>query len=208
MKVHSYHYSKTKRFFDVVFAFILLVALAPIFFLITVAILVSSGGPVFYTQQRWGKHKQPFLLHKFRVMYVGAEKDQWRYKNHNEAPEPMYKNWQDPRYVGIGGLLSKLGLDELPQLYNIIKGEMSFIGPRPLPIKEAKQLPPEWDFRYQITPGIFSEWSASADRHASLKKWLELEKRTLRNGGILYELRTIFKTFSVLLKSWQTIVIS
>ena len=92
----------------------------------------------------------------------------------NEAPFPMFKIAKDPRYVGIGRLLSRSGLDELPQLINILRGEMSFIGPRPLPLAEAAELSTAWNFRYRVRPGILSEWAVSEKRHTSLAHWRNL----------------------------------
>ena len=132
-------------------------------------------------------------------MYVGAEKNQWRYRKNNQAPNPMYKNWEDPRFVGIGRWLSKTGLDELPQLFNIIKGNMSLVGPRPLPIYEAKKLDKSWNFRYLVKPGIFSEWSAVVNKISSLQDWKKLEKETLKSGGIKYETKIISKTLQGLI---------
>ena len=115
-----------------------------------------------------------------------------KYEALNEAPLPMFKIHDDPRFVGIGRFLSRSGLDELPQLWNIFKGEMSFVGPRPLPVHEAEALPKEWrDFREQVQPGIFSHWAYSWERHKSLKNWENQEKKTLRNGSLLHDLLLI-----------------
>ena len=106
----------------------------------------------------------------------------------------MFKIYDDPRFAGIGKFLSRTGLDELPQLINIIKGEMSFVGPRPLPVAESKALNKNWDFRYKAKPGIFSNWAISKDRNQNLKKWMELEKKGLKIGGMREEMKIITKT--------------
>lgn len=195
MKVHSYYHSLKKRLFDFLLTFFLLLILWPLLLVIGLLVLITAGWPIFYRQKRYGQDKKVFRILKFRTMYVGAEKNQWRYQEKSVAPAPMYKNWEDPRFVGGGRFLAQSGLDELPQLWNILQGKMSFIGPRPLPVYEAKKLGDDWDFRYQVKPGIFSEWSlALSKRHQSLKEWQKLEKKTLKKGGSSYELETIIKT--------------
>ena len=199
MEIHPYYLSFQKRIFDLVISLILLIILLPLFLLISLLVLITSGWPVFYHQKRLGENKIVFRIFKFRTMYVGAEKNQWRYRQQNQAPDPMYKNWQDPRFVGIGKWLSRTGLDELPQLINIIIGNMSLVGPRPLPVYEAEKLNKSWDFRYQVKPGVFSQWSVNAKRHNSLKEWKKLEKETLEFGGIKYEVNIILKTLRALI---------
>jgi lipopolysaccharide/colanic/teichoic acid biosynthesis glycosyltransferase len=195
LKIHSYYFSWQKRFFDILLACGLLMVGWPLLAGIAVGILVSGGWPVLYWQQRRGQHGHDFWMYKFRTMRHGAEKLQKRYLRFNQAPAPMFKIFDDPRFFGLGKWLSRTGLDELPQLINILKGEMSFVGPRPLPIKEAELLPRTWDFRNRVKPGVFSEWSVSKERHSSLKKWLELEKKTVSQGGLLGDLRIIARTF-------------
>jgi len=200
MEIHSYYYSWEKRSFDLVVALTLLVLLAPLLLLLGLTILLTTGWPILYLQKRRGLNKKVFKIIKFRTMYVGAEKNQWRYQKDNLAPSPMYKNWSDPRFVGVGKWFSKTGLDELPQLLNIIKGEMSFVGPRPLPVYEAEKLNKNWNFRYKVKPGIFSQWSVNTGKHHSLMEWRNLEKKTLKQGGIKYEWTIITKTLIKLLK--------
>lgn len=201
-QAHPYYSSWFKRFFDILLSLILLVILSPLFLLISLLILITTGWPIFYRQNRYGQDKKIFKIIKFRTMYVGAEKNRWRYQEDNIAPQPMYKNWHDPRFVGMGKFLAKTGLDELPQLFNILAGQMSIVGPRPLPVCEAKELNKSWNFRYQVRPGVFSSWSALFNkRHQSLREWRELEMTTLEQGGLTYELRVITRTMSEMLKS-------
>ena len=200
MEIHPHYHSWEKRIFDILVSLALLLIASPLLLVIGLVIFVTTGFPTIYRQRRTGKNKKSFTIYKFRVMYVGAEKNQWRYRKNNHAPEPMYKNWDDPRFVGIGRWLSKTGLDELPQLVNVIKGEMSFIGPRPLPVAESKKLSKQWDFRYRVKPGIFSDWSASFKGQITLKEWRQLEKETLSQGGFKYELDVIAKTLRGIIK--------
>ncbi len=152
---------------------------SPVMLLSITLVFIMSGTPIFYLQKRAGKNKKPFKIIKFRTMYPGAENDQKLYKYLNQAPEPMFKIKNDPRFTKVGKWLSKTGLDELPQLFNVIRGEMSLVGPRPLPIREADQLTKDWDFRFLVNPGIFSQWTLDDSRHESLEIWKVLENETL-----------------------------
>lgn len=141
-----------------------------------------------------GYQKKPFTLWKFRTMKNDAELIKKELLTKNEAPLPMFKIRHDPRHTKIGNFLSRIGVDELPQFFNILKGEMSVVGPRPLPIAEAQKLPTTWNFRYTARPGIFSEWAISTQRHNSLKKWQQLEKETLSQGNWKYDFKLFLRT--------------
>ena len=184
MKIHSYYFSHQKRIFDLALAGTLLLVLSPLLLLIGLAVLLTAGWPVIFKQKRTGKDGKTFTLFKFRTMQKNAVILKYRYQHLNEAPEPMFKIRHDPRFVGIGKSLAKAGLDELPQLWNIFKGEMSFVGPRPLPVKEAVSLPTEWRaWRERVKPGVFSQWAFSGEKHQSLEKWRKLEEKTLQTGA-------------------------
>lgn len=127
-------------------------------------------------------------------MKNGAEKQRNKLLKLNQAPWPMFKVYNDPRYTKIGKFLSMSGIDELPQLWNILKGEMSVVGPRPLPVGEAKLLGADWDFRYKVRPGIISEWAINPKRYQSLAKWKELEKETMKKAGLKWDAKLIWKT--------------
>ena len=192
--MHPYHNSVAKRWFDIALALGLLVGLSPLLTAIAGIVFITAGSPVFYSQKRIGKNNREFSIFKFRTMVMGAEKNQKKLQTQNEAPYPMFKLHNDPRFVGVGRWLSNTGLDELPQLWNILRGDMSFVGPRPLPVNEAKQLlilKPAWQFRTLVKPGIFSEWSIDQQRHQSLARWQKLDALTLSQGGLLFELKLI-----------------
>jgi lipopolysaccharide/colanic/teichoic acid biosynthesis glycosyltransferase len=192
--MHPYHNSVAKRWFDIVLALGLLVGLCPLLIAIAGIVFITAGSPVFYSQKRTGKHNREFSVFKFRTMVMGAEKNQKKLQAQNEAPYPMFKLHNDPRFVGVGRWLSNTGLDELPQLWNILRGEMSFVGPRPLPVNESKKLlllKPAWQFRTLVKPGIFSEWSIDQRRHQSLARWQKLDALTVSQGGLFFELKLI-----------------
>ncbi len=193
MTIHPYYFSWQKRFFDLSLAIILLIIGLPILASLTLINLLSIGQPIFYLQKRMGKNRQTFSIIKFRTMQRNAHLLQKKYAHLNQAPAPMFKIYADPRFVGIGKFLSKTGLDELPQLINILKNEMSFVGPRPLPMAENQKLDPSWDFRYAVKPGIFSLWAADDKHNRSLKIWQKLEKETLKKGGTKFELKLIIQ---------------
>lgn len=156
---------------------------------------------------------------KFRTMKVGADKEQRKYWRCNEAPAPMFKMHNDPRYTKIGKFLSATGMDELPQLWNILRGEMSVVGPRPLPVRESEMLEKmneikstkkngnltkkkvagdhqnhDWEFRYEVLPGVISEWAVNSKRFQSLDKWKQLEKKTISCGDWKYDWELVKRT--------------
>ncbi len=184
-------------FIERVLAVFLLVLLSPLFVLTALSIFFSSGLPIFFSQPRVGYMRSLFVMLKFRTMYKGAEEDQKNLLLFNEAQYPIFKLKRDPRFVGIGYWLARTGFDELPQLINIIRGEMGFVGPRPLPVNEENKLGKSWMFRYQIKPGVFSDWTASRDRHKSLQLWKDLDKQTVSNRTINYQISLIFKTINL-----------
>ena len=185
--IADYYFSKRKRFFDLGVSIVAFTLLFPLFFIISVCILLTSGLPIFFTQPRTGKDHLPFKMIKFRTMYVNAHQDQKKFQKKNQAPFPTFKIHDDPRFVGIGKFLSKTGLDELPQLINILRGEMSIVGPRPLPVEEAQNLPSHWQIRHKVRPGVISLWALSLQRHKSLQSWWKLERETLQKGGVFFD---------------------
>lgn len=191
VRVSPYYFSYQKRVFDICLALLLLLLTSPVMIVIITLSSLTIGSPIFFIQPRLGWHKKPFSIYKFRTMYANAEKDRHKYLTLNEAPTPMFKASHDPRFVGIGRWLSISGLDELPQLWNIVRGEMSFVGPRPLPVKEALKLTATWDFRYQVRPGIFSAWSLSNKKYASLERWRQLDKETVIDASLLSDIQLI-----------------
>jgi len=193
-QVNPYHYSRRKRAIDLLFAILMFVCALPFLVIISAVIFFTSGKPVLFLQKRSGLNKKTFIVYKFRTMIANASAKQTKLKHLNQAPEPMFKIHDDPRFVGIGKWLSNAGLDELPQLINIIKGEMSLVGPRPLPVTEANKLPKEWDFRFLVKPGLFSYWTLDDRRHDSLKSWIELEKKTMTSSvGVIANLWLVFQ---------------
>jgi lipopolysaccharide/colanic/teichoic acid biosynthesis glycosyltransferase len=191
-----------KNNFRNLFVLFVFTGVSPILLTLAIFIFYSIGTPVLFKQKRMGQNKKPFTMYKFRTMYVGAHRHQKRHQKLNQAPGPMFKIFDDPRFVGIGKFLSRTGLDELPQLLNVLKGEMNVVGPRPLPVSEANKLDKSWDFRYQVKPGIFSEWTASPLRHKSLSLWKELDRLTVQNC----QAQRPWYSFHIIIKTiWQVL---
>lgn len=202
----SYHFSWQKRTLDVCLALTFLIFLFPLFCGVVLLVLATSGTPILFWQERLGHNKKPFKMLKFRTMRPGAEQMKEKLIPHNEAPWPMFKMKNDPRFTQVGRFLSRSGLDELPQFFQILTGEMSFVGPRPLPVPEAKNLPRSWAFRYEVKPGILSEWAIAPDRYASLKRWRELELETVKRGSLFNDLRIIGRGFFFMVYANKTLL--
>ncbi len=197
----SYHLSWRKRLFDVCFSLTVLCVLIPVLLGIVTALFLTSGYSVLFWQERMGYQKKPFKMLKFRTMHPDAEKKKRYLEKYNEAPWPMFKMQNDPRFTRIGRFLSRTGLDELPQLLQVLTGKMSLIGPRPLPLKESSKLPKSWDFRYTVRPGIISDWAVARDRYRSLRRWRALELQTVQRNSLAKELEIVYRSIIFLVKS-------
>jgi len=189
-----------KRTFDLFSASLVLLLVVPLslFFYPTLVFLI--GKPIIFKQERIGKKGKKFTIYKLRSMNKNASFIKNKYLTLNEAPAPMFKIDEDPRFIKkeitffgllqkplvlkVGRFLSYSGLDEVPQFWNILRGEMSLIGPRPLPVAEAerlKKIDPKWySWRHSVQPGIFSIWAVDPQHNKSLNYWKKLEKETLQ----------------------------
>src|SRR6202035_1975981 len=150
-----------KRTFDLIGALILLVVLSPLLLVIIVAVRVSSRGPVVYRSRRRGIGQRPFACLKFRTMHTDAEEQQAELEEFNEATGALFKIRRDPRLTRVGRVLRRFSLDELPQLVNVLRGEMSLVGPRPLPQRDYEMLEDWHRKRYLVLPGITGLWQVS-----------------------------------------------
>jgi lipopolysaccharide/colanic/teichoic acid biosynthesis glycosyltransferase len=185
--IHSSFNKQSKRAVDLILVMMILIILLPILIITWPFLFWKIGQPIIFKQKRTGKNGKPFTIYKFRTMVKNAES--LRSKNHqqltklNYAPAPMFKIKNDPRFLKIGKFLSYSGLDELPQLINVLEGQMSLVGPRPLPKTEAdalKKIDFNWyTWRHQVKPGLFSLWVLNNERHKNLESWKRFEKETL-----------------------------
>jgi lipopolysaccharide/colanic/teichoic acid biosynthesis glycosyltransferase len=182
-------------------ALFLLIFSLPLLFLVWVAIKIEDGGPFFFKQKRMGKNKNSFTLCKIRTMVMEAEKIKNRYKHLNEADGPVFKIYNDPRHTRVGRFLTRTGLDELPQLINIIKGEMALVGPRPLPVDEAKKVPQKYTKRFSVLPGITSLWVVRGSHQLSFDEWMKLDLQYVENRSPWQNLSIMLLT-GLLMGKW------
>jgi exopolysaccharide biosynthesis polyprenyl glycosylphosphotransferase len=189
-----------KKFMDISISIILLILLLPLMFLISLLIFFTSKGPIIYEQPRVGLRGREFNLYKFRTMVVNADEIKEKLLQVNEADGPVFKIRNDPRITRIGGFLRKTGLDELPQLINVLKGEMSLIGPRP-PLQEETKHYKRWQLRrLSVKPGLSCFWQIKPDRNSiKFEKWMELDLAYIDNWSprldfiiLLKTIRTVF----------------
>lgn len=137
-------------------------------------------------------------------MKLHAEEEKNSLKSLNQSDGPTFKIYHDPRFTFIGQFLAHSALDELPQLFNIIKGDMAFVGPRPLPISEAKQIDQRYQKRFSVLPGLTSTWVINGAHKLSFKQWMKLDIEYVNNKNIWYDVRIILLTIILVIKSWFT----
>ncbi len=177
-------------------ALVLLILLSPLFVLIAAAIKCVSPGPVFFKQQRSGLSGAPFTLYKFRTMVSNAEQFKHELEAMNEMRGPVFKVTNDPRVTRIGKWLRRYSLDELPQLFNVLRGEMSLVGPRPLPVDEVKRFNDlAHRRRLSVKPGITCLWQISGrNQIADFKEWVRLDLEYIDNWSLWLDLKILLRT--------------
>ena len=191
-------YSVTKRFIDIFCSFVGLIFLSPIFIIIGAIIKLDSKGPVIFSQKRVGKYGQEFKMYKFRSMVVNAEELKKKLLEQNEMSGPMFKMKDDPRITKIGKFIRKTSIDELPQLINVLKGEMSLVGPRPSLPKEVEKFEPWMRKRLEVKPGLTCYWRVSGRNNIDFIDWMNLDIKYIYEKSIIVDIKLIFKTFFVL----------
>ncbi len=182
------------------FILLLLVIASPLMGCIALFILVTSGSPVLFRQRRTGKNGRPFIMYKFRTMVVDAEVRRASLRSRNESRGPTFKIHDDPRFTPAGKFLSHTGLDELPQLVNVLRGDMALIGPRPLPVAEAKRLLPWMLERHRILPGIISPAILTGTYHQNFTTWMRSDVSYARDKSPLSDTRLLVLFMKFILK--------
>lgn len=188
-------FSFFKRAFDVVTALFLLVLFLPVIPVMILLIKLDSPGPILFRQRRVGKNGREFDFYKFRSMFVGAENVIGALRPLSRVDGPHFKLKEDPRVTRVGRFLRRSSLDELPQLLNVIKGDMSMVGPRPNLPSEVSQYLPWQKRRLDVTPGITCFWQISGRSHIGFQEWMRLDLEYIRQRSLLTDLKIILKTF-------------
>jgi exopolysaccharide biosynthesis polyprenyl glycosylphosphotransferase len=183
-----------RRCVDVVLSAGLLIVLAPVFGFLAVIVKLTSSGPVLFRQVRCGLHGRPFTFLKLRSMQVGAEAFKHALAPYNEMDGPAFKMTNDPRVTPIGRWLRRTSLDELPQLWNILKGDMSFVGPRPAVVEEVRQYEPWQRRRLSMPPGLTCLWQVSGRNDLSFDEWMKLDLEYIDNWSLWLDLKIAVRT--------------
>lgn len=188
-----------KRVVDIVLAIIFLIFTSPIFLITALAIKLTSRGPVFFSQIRSGVNGRKFTLYKFRSMIVGAEMKKKHLDKTNEMDGPVFKMKKDPRVTVVGRIIRKLSIDELPQLINVLKGDMSIVGPRP-PLPVEVEMYKLWQRRrLSLKPGITCIWQVSGRNNIKFERWMEMDLEYIDNWSLWLDFKILFKTFFVVI---------
>lgn len=198
-KISRNMYEFFKRLIDIVCSLFALIILAPILLLVAAAIKLESKGPVIFEQKRVGLNNKLFKMYKFRSMVVNAEELKKKLEDQNDRNGPMFKIKNDPRVTHVGRFIRKTSIDELPQLVNILKGEMSIVGPRPSLPDEVNQFEP-WMFdRLKVRPGLTCYWQVEGRDDIEFEDWMKLDVKYVKDRNMILDLKLIFKTFFVFL---------
>ena len=194
-------YEKAKRLFDIVVSLVLLLVLfVPMALVALIIVIDSPGASPIYTQERVGLNGKSFKLYKFRSMVPNAEKQLDNLLSQNEMQGPAFKMKNDPRITRFGKIIRKCCIDELPQLINIFKGEMSFVGPRPPLPREVEQYTEHQKQRLTVIPGLTCYWQITKNRNdCSFDEWLELDIKYIEERSVKTDLTIFFKTFGAVL---------
>jgi exopolysaccharide biosynthesis polyprenyl glycosylphosphotransferase len=190
-----------KRVFDVVAACFVLTVTLPLLLVAMIAIKLQGPGPLFFRQVRVGKDSKPFKMTKLRTMVVDAEAKRAELIDLNEMDGPLFKIEKDPRITPVGRLLRKLSIDELPQLFNVVTGSMSMVGPRPALPEEAEQWDDQVHERLRVLPGITGMWQVSGRSNTSFEDYKRLDLYYVDNWSLTHDVRICAKTFGVVLSS-------
>lgn len=202
MKVaHDDYRVVLKRVFDFVAAFAGLVVLLPVLLAIAIGIKVTSAGPVIFAQERYGRNKRRFKMYKFRTMVPDAEVLQAALESQNEAVGPVFKIREDPRVTRIGRFLRRSSLDELPQLFNVLLGDMSLVGPRPLPARDVQLFDQGWFMRrFSVAPGLTCLWQISGRSNLGFDDWVALDLKYIDEWSLGLDLQILARTIPAVVR--------
>ena len=190
-----------KRLMDIVGALIAIVLLSPIMLAAAAAVRLTSEGPVLFAQERYGLNRSRFRMLKFRTMVQNAEKLQAELEAKNEVPGPVFKIARDPRLTPVGRWLRRTSIDELPQLFNVLRGEMSLVGPRPLPLRDVRLFTRSSDMRrFSVRPGITGLWQVSGRSMVDFERWIALDLHYIDNWSLGLDIAIFARTIPAVLR--------
>lgn len=191
-----------KRVVDVAGALAALVALAPVMVAAAVAIKLTSGGPIIFAQERYGLNRSRFRMLKFRTMVMDAERLQASLESRNEAVGPVFKIARDPRVTPVGRWLRRTSIDELPQLFNVLRGDMSLVGPRPLPIRDVRRFTRPSDLRrFSVRPGLTGLWQVSGRSSVvDFDRWVALDLRYIDRWSLALDAAILARTIPAVIR--------
>jgi exopolysaccharide biosynthesis polyprenyl glycosylphosphotransferase len=190
-----------KRATDITVSSILLILSSPMLVLAALLVKATSKGPVFFLQERVGLNKRRFRIFKFRTMVVNAEEMMADLEKLNEATGPVFKIKNDPRLTRVGSFLRRTSIDELPQLLNVLKGDMSLVGPRPLPVRDYEGFSEDWQRRrFSIRPGITCLWQVGGRSSISFEQWMRLDLQYMDQWSLWLDLKILVRTVPAVLK--------
>ena len=196
----SNFYEITKRVFDIICSLIAIIILSPVFILISLLIKIEDPkGKILFSQDRCGKNGEIFKMYKFRSMVHNAEELLEDLQKMNEMSGPVFKIKEDPRITRVGKFIRKTSLDELPQIINILNGDMSFVGPRPPLVNEVKQYNEYQIQRLLVKPGLTCIWQVSGRNNIDFDEWIELDLKYIKERNLMLDLTLILKTIPALL---------
>ncbi|MBI4435808.1 MAG: sugar transferase [Candidatus Omnitrophica bacterium] len=192
-------YHLIKRLMDIVMSLLGILLSFPLWVLIALCIRADSKGPIIFKQVRIGKGGKSFVLYKFRSMQAGAEEMKEQLKHLNVAEGPIFKIKNDPRVTRVGRLLRRSTLDELPQLINVLKGQMSLVGPRPPLPEEVAVYTPLQRKRLEVTPGLTCLWQVSGRSEISFSEWVQLDLYYIQHQSFLLDVKILIRTLPAVL---------
>ncbi len=189
-----------KRALDVSLSLSGLVVLAPVFAVVALAVRFDSAGPAFFRQKRAGADERVFLCYKFRSMFADADLRQAEIERLNEADGPVFKIENDPRITRVGGFLRRWSVDELPQLWNVLRGDMSLVGPRPLPLRDFERMGEEHKKRLAVVPGMTGYWQINGRSSLSFEEMVRLDLYYIENWSLAFDFKIILRTIGAVVR--------
>ncbi|HUK26742.1 MAG TPA: sugar transferase [Terriglobales bacterium] len=193
-----------KRTLDVALSVAALIALTPLFAAILLMVRLDSSGPALYRSRRAGKNGRIFTCYKFRTMRADADEIKPLLRSRNERKGPFFKIAADPRVTRVGRLLRRYSLDEIPQFWNVVRGEMSLVGPRPHPLDDVERYQAEHFLRLQVRPGMTGLWQVSARSDPSFQRSMALDSEYIERWSLGLDVRILFRTLPTVLQGSGT----